>query len=47
MRAVLLVVALLAVELSVGAVVVGERVEQAVAVLAPEAVTVVPRSLAK
>ena len=47
LRAVLLVVALLAVELSVGAVVVGERVEQPVAVLAPEAVTVVPRSLAK
>ena len=47
LRAVLLVVALLAVELSVGAVVVGEGVEQPVAVFAPEAVAVVPRSLAK
>ena len=45
LRAVLLVVALLAVEVAVGSVVVGEGVEQAVAVLAPEAVPVVPRSL--
>ena len=44
MRAVLLVVALLAVEFP-KAVVVGERVEEAVAVLAAEAVSMVPVSL--